>query len=164
MRALITGATVSSGRTSRRHLRACGDDFVIPGDADGGFDIVDRDIVHAAFDASQPEVVYHMAARSDVAESLARSVGTLRINVERNPERARCGACVRARGACSSSEARRSTDPTMRSLREDHPLRPATPYGASKVAASFLALQAFLGSGLETIRVRTVLAYGTGTD
>ena len=32
----------------------------------------------------------------------------------------------------------------------------STPYGASKVAASYLALQACLGGGLETIRVRAV--------
>jgi GDP-4-dehydro-6-deoxy-D-mannose reductase len=39
-------------------------------------------------------------------------------------------------------------------LSEDAPLRPLTPYGASKVAADYLALQAFLGDGLPVIRVR----------
>jgi GDP-4-dehydro-6-deoxy-D-mannose reductase len=40
-------------------------------------------------------------------------------------------------------------------LREETPLRPLSPYGATKIAASYLALQAWLGSGLETIRTRT---------
>src|SRR5207237_1328925 len=39
-------------------------------------------------------------------------------------------------------------------LTEDAPLRPLTPYGASKVAAEYLALQAFLGERLPVIRVR----------
>ncbi len=41
-------------------------------------------------------------------------------------------------------------------------MRPITPYGASKVAASYLALQAWLGSGLETIRVRPFNHTGPG--
>ena len=45
---------------------------------------------------------------------------------------------------------------------EETPLRPNTPYGASKVAASYLALQAWLGSGLETIRVRPFNHTGPG--
>jgi GDP-4-dehydro-6-deoxy-D-mannose reductase len=45
---------------------------------------------------------------------------------------------------------------------EDEPLRPFTPYGASKVGAGFLALQAFLGSGLETVRVRAFNHTGPG--
>ena len=47
-------------------------------------------------------------------------------------------------------------------LTEDEPLRPFTPYGASKVGAGFLALQAFLGTGLETIRVRAFNHTGPG--
>ena len=47
-------------------------------------------------------------------------------------------------------------------LTEDAPLRPFTPYGASKVGAGFLALQAFLGTGLETIRVRAFNHTGPG--
>src|SRR2546423_8653622 len=47
-------------------------------------------------------------------------------------------------------------------LGEDAPLRPITPYGASKVAASYVALQAWLGAGLETIRVRPFSHTGPG--
>ncbi len=47
-------------------------------------------------------------------------------------------------------------------LREDAALRPMTPYGASKVAASFLALQAWVGAGLETLRVRAFSHTGAG--
>lgn len=161
MRALITGATGFVGPYLVAHLRAHGDDIIIPGDADGGFDIVDRDIVHAAFAASGPEVVYHLAARSDVAQSWRDPLGTLRINVEGTQnvlDAAR--ACGARRVLVVGSAEEYGPDDAV--LREDHPLRPATPYGASKVAASFLALQAFLGGGLETIRVRPFSHTGPG--
>ena len=47
-------------------------------------------------------------------------------------------------------------------LTEDSPLRPASPYAASKVAADFLGLQAFLGHGLGVIRVRAFNHLGPG--
>ena len=47
-------------------------------------------------------------------------------------------------------------------LTEDSPLRPASPYAASKVAADFLGLQAFLGQGLGVIRVRAFNHLGPG--
>src|SRR5690606_6480066 len=46
--------------------------------------------------------------------------------------------------------------------REDQPLRPVSPYGASKVAAEVLAEQAWRGFGLETVRVRSFNHIGPG--
>jgi GDP-4-dehydro-6-deoxy-D-mannose reductase len=45
---------------------------------------------------------------------------------------------------------------------EDAPLRPVTPYAASKVAADYLALQAWLGSGLPVLRARAFNHLGPG--
>ena len=47
-------------------------------------------------------------------------------------------------------------------LTEDNPLRPVSPYAASKIAADYLALQAHLGYGLEVMRVRAFNHLGTG--
>jgi GDP-4-dehydro-6-deoxy-D-mannose reductase len=47
-------------------------------------------------------------------------------------------------------------------LHEDSPLRPSTPYGVSKIAASFLALQAHLAYGFDTVRVRAFSHTGPG--
>jgi GDP-4-dehydro-6-deoxy-D-mannose reductase len=47
-------------------------------------------------------------------------------------------------------------------LTEDSPIRPTSPYAASKVAADALALQAFLGYGLGVIRVRPFNHLGPG--
>ena len=51
MKALVTGATGFVGPHLIEHLRACGDQVVLPGDASGTFDITDRATVHDVFDA-----------------------------------------------------------------------------------------------------------------
>jgi GDP-4-dehydro-6-deoxy-D-mannose reductase len=45
---------------------------------------------------------------------------------------------------------------------EDAELRPVTPYAVSKVAAEFLALQAWLGRGVPAVRVRPFNHVGPG--
>jgi GDP-4-dehydro-6-deoxy-D-mannose reductase len=47
-------------------------------------------------------------------------------------------------------------------LTESSPLRPVSPYAASKVAADFLGLQAHLGHGLGVLRVRAFNHLGVG--
>jgi GDP-4-dehydro-6-deoxy-D-mannose reductase len=47
-------------------------------------------------------------------------------------------------------------------LREDSALRPVSPYAASKIAADYLGLQAWLGYGLEVMRVRAFNHLGPG--
>ena len=47
-------------------------------------------------------------------------------------------------------------------LREESPLAPVSPYAASKIAAEYLAIQAHLAYGLETVRVRPFNHVGPG--
>jgi len=164
MRALVTGATGFVGPYLLDHLRWCGDDVVVPGDAGGTFDITDRARVLEVFDAHRPEVVYHLAAWSDVGASWIDPTACLRVNVEgtANVLDAARASGVRRVLVVGSSEEYGKVDLDHPRLREDAPLRPITPYGASKVAASFLALQAWLGAGLETVRVRAFSHTGAG--
>jgi GDP-4-dehydro-6-deoxy-D-mannose reductase len=167
MRALVTGATGFVGPHLIAHLRAAGDEVVLPGDATGttgSFDITDRAVVHDVFAAQRPEVVYHLAAWSDVGASWRDPIACLRVNVEGTAnilDAARASGARRVLVVGSSEEYGKIDDDGER-LREDAPLRPITPYGASKVAASFLTLQAWLGSELETIRVRAFSHTGAG--
>jgi GDP-4-dehydro-6-deoxy-D-mannose reductase len=167
MRALVTGATGFVGPHLIAHLRDRGDEVVVPGDATGttgSFDITDRTAVHDIFDAQRPEVVYHLAAWSDVGASWRDPIACLRVNVEGTAnilDAARASGVGRVLVVGSSEEYGKIDDDGGR-LREDAPLRPVTPYGASKVAASFLALQAWLGGELETIRVRAFSHTGAG--
>jgi GDP-4-dehydro-6-deoxy-D-mannose reductase len=164
MRSLVTGATGFVGPHLLAHLHECGDEVVVPGDATGAFDITNRARVLEVLDAHRPEVVYHLAAWSDVGASWVDPTACLRVNVEGtanvlDASRA-CG--VRRVLVIGSSEEYGKVDDDGERLREDAPLRPITPYGVSKVAASFLALQAFVGAGLDTVRVRAFSHTGTG--
>jgi GDP-4-dehydro-6-deoxy-D-mannose reductase len=164
MRALITGATGFVGPHLLDHLHQCDDRVIVPGDAHGAFDITNRAAVSGVFDAERPEVVYHLAAWSDVGASWRDPTECLRVNVEGTAnvlDAARAWGVRRVLVVGSSEEYGKIDDDNPR-LGEDAPLRPITPYGASKVAASFLALQAWLGAGLETVRVRAFSHTGAG--
>ncbi len=164
MRALVTGAGGFVGPHLCAHLRAAGDEVIDPGNEGGGFDITDRSVVADALMRHRPDVVYHLAARSDVAASWRDPTGCLRVNVEGTQhvlDAARAADVQRVLVVGSAEEYGR-VNPADLPLREDAPLRPITPYGASKVGASYVALQAWLGAGLETIRVRPFSHSGPG--
>ncbi len=164
MKALVTGATGFVGPYLLAHLRDAGDDVVSPGDHGAQFDVTDRVRVHEVFRVEQPEVVYHLAAWSEVGASWQDPTTCLRVNVEgtANVLDAARAAGVRRVLVVGSSEEYGKVDTAGARLREDAPLRPLTPYGASKVAASYLALQSWLATGLETIRVRAFSHTGAG--
>ncbi len=165
MKALVTGANGFAGRHLLRHLLASGDE-VVTTDRSGPdpLDITDRAALHAAIAAHRPDVVYHLAAFTHVGDSFAAPQQVLRVNVEgtANVLDASKAGGVRRVVVIGSSEEYGAVDPVDLPLREDAPLRPTSPYAASKVAASYLALQAWLGSGLETMRVRAFNHTGPG--
>jgi len=164
MRALVTGATGFVGPHLCAHLAACGDEAIDPGDNRTGFDITDPEAVTATFARLEPEVVYHLAALSDVAGSWGNRSLYLRVNIEgtSNVLQAAAATGVRRVLVVGSSEEYGRVDPGALPVGEDAPLQPVTPYGATKVAAGYLALQAWLGSQLETIRVRPFGHTGPG--
>jgi GDP-4-dehydro-6-deoxy-D-mannose reductase len=161
MRALVTGASGFVGGYLVEHLDACGDDVVAVGD---DVDVTDPDAISSAVAAARPEVIYHLAARSHVGDSWADIGSVLRVNVEGTAHvlaAARSSRVARVLVVGSAEEYGR-VRPDDLPITEEVALRPTTPYGASKVAASFLALQAHLGSGLDTVRVRSFSHTGPG--
>jgi len=88
----------------------------------------------------------------------------LRVNIEGTAnvlDAARaCG--VRRIVVIGSSEEYGSMEPGDQPLREDAPLRPSNPYAVSKIAASYLALQAHVAHGLDVVRVRPFSHTGPG--
>jgi GDP-4-dehydro-6-deoxy-D-mannose reductase len=163
MKALITGASGFVGGYLVAHLEAEGDD-VVGLDRNDGLDITDRSSVAEIITAHAPEVVYHLAALTHVGESWSSAQQVMETNVvgTLNVLDAARAAGVRRVLVVGSAEEYGLVEESRGPLTEDAPLRPFTPYGASKVAGSFLALQAFLGTGLETIRVRAFNHTGPG--
>ncbi len=166
MRVLVTGASGFAGRHLVAHLRASGDEVVASDRRDGGPDLLDGAAWSRLMAQHRPQQVYHLAAQASVQGSWTDAVGTLRANVEGTFN---VLAACRDRDVArvlmvSSADVYGRVDPARLPLREDAPLGPLSPYAASKAAAEQVALQAWLGGGLEVIRVRPFNHLGPGQD
>jgi GDP-4-dehydro-6-deoxy-D-mannose reductase len=164
VRALVTGAGGFVGTHLVRHLRAQGDDVAeLEGRIDG-IDITEPGQLTEAIVKAEPDAIYHLAGASDVGGSwaapratfLANALGTLNVL-----EAAREAGAERILAVTSADVYGRVTENEL-PLAEDRPLRPVSPYAASKVAADALAQQAWLGHRLPVIRVRAFNHLGPG--
>jgi GDP-4-dehydro-6-deoxy-D-mannose reductase len=165
MRALITGGLGFVGQHLSRHLRDNGDDVtVLDRHGSGAVDITDGPAVMAAITTAAPDAVYHLAGWADVGASWSDPVGVFRANAEGSLHVLR--ACVEAKVervlAISSADLYGIVTADELPLRETSPLRPTSPYAASKLAAEAVAQQAFLGHGLGVVRVRPFNHLGPG--
>jgi GDP-4-dehydro-6-deoxy-D-mannose reductase len=162
MRALVTGSLGFAGTHLCAHLRASGDE-VIGADRDDA-DLTEPDAADRLFRVHEPEVVYHLAGAADVARSWRDPVGTWAANATATLyllEAARAHG-VRRVLVVSSADVYGTVAEEELPLTEESPLRPTSPYAASKLAAEQVARQAWLGHGLETIRVRAFNHIGPG--
>lgn len=164
MTAVVTGAHGFVGRHLVDHLRAAGIDVVGTDRAHGGPDLADAGAVRAFMVGVAPTEVYHLAGWADVGGSWAQpeaafaanALGTLHVL-----EACRAAGVRRVLNV-SSADVYGRVAPDDLPITEEQPLAPVTPYAASKVAADFLALQAWLGHGLEVVRVRAFNHLGPG--
>ncbi len=105
----------------------------------------------------RPDWIFHLAAQSYVTTSFAAPADTLATNVIGTTNLL---DAVRTVGVdakihvCSSSEVYGQVTADEVPIRETNPLRPASPYAASKVGEDMIALQYFLSYGLRTVRTR----------
>lgn len=166
MRALVTGAGGFVGRHLVAHLEAEGDEVHASDTRRGGADVTDAEAVAAEVREAAPEVVYHLAGWADVGGSWANPTAAFRVNAEGtlNVLLAAAEAGVERVVAVSSADVYGKAAPEEMPLTEESPLRPASPYAASKVAADFLGLQAWLGRGLPVLRVRAFNHLGPGQN
>jgi GDP-4-dehydro-6-deoxy-D-mannose reductase len=163
VRALVTGAAGFVGIHLCAHLESSGDE-VVAIDREHA-DVTDAAAMRAAFHDAAPDAVYHLAAVSHVGDSFDDPAQSLRVNVEGtlNVLNAAAGLASRPRVlVVGSAEEYGAVLADDIPLREDAPLRPASPYGVSKIAASYLGLQAWLGQGLEVVRTRPFNHTGPG--
>jgi GDP-4-dehydro-6-deoxy-D-mannose reductase len=159
MRAFLTGASGFVGSHLTAQLQAAGDEVTC---LDEKTDLLDRQALRAELEAARPDAIYHLAALTHVGRSWEDPSDTMRVNALGTLE-----LLEAARGAgsprvllVSSAEVYGTGD--GRELDEDSPLRPLSPYAASKVSAEFLGLQAFLGHGLPVLRARPFNHVGPG--
>lgn len=165
MRAVITGGLGFVGRHLGRHLRDQGDEVhTLDRSGPGAVDITDGPAIAAAIADVAPDALYHLAGWADVGASWGDPVGAFRANAEGTLHVLR--ACIDAKVgrvlAIGSADLYGVVTPDDLPLSEESPLRPTSPYGASKAAAEALAQQAYLGHGLEVIRARPFNHLGPG--
>lgn len=161
MRVFITGAGGFVGRHLTAYLKAEGDSVArLP----EGVDIGDETAVCAAVAAAAPDVVYHLAGWAHVGDSWKQPTEAVRVNVMGTA--AVLEACRRSAVGrvliVGSADAYGDFDPADLPLREALPLRPVTPYGASKAAAEVLALQAQRSTGAGLVVTRSFNHTGPG--
>ena len=162
MRAVITGGRGFVGGHLARHLSDGGDEVVV---IDREVDVTDRAALSAALEAARPDVVYHLAAMTSVAESWSRPAEFTRVNVlgtahvldaahEVSPE---------ARVVLvSSSEVYGVVSPEELPLSETSPTRPANPYSTSKLEAELVAREAVRSRQQAVVIVRPFNHIGPG--
>jgi len=121
-------------------------------------DITDYEALKTVVKRSNPDIVFHLAGVSSLPHSLVQPELTYRVNfwgtynvleVIRNyyPD-------ARVLIAGSAHEYGRVESKDL-PVKEEHPLKPETPYGASKAAAEMLALQYYRSFGIKTYPVRS---------
>lgn len=163
MRALVTGAAGFVGRHLCAHLLSEGDTVIGVDRADGP-DLLDPIAVTELLADIRPDVVYHLGGWSDVGASWEFPLDAFRVNAEGTLNLLH--ACINNGAprvlAVSSADVYGRVTQEELPITEATPFRPVTPYAASKVAADQLALQAWLGHKLETIRVRAFNHLGPG--
>ena len=163
MRALITGAGGFVGPHLARHLESCGD-RVVPIDLGNGPDLRDHGAWADTVAGVSPDVIYHLAGWSDVGGSWSDPLSTFEVNVMGTmsvleaARRAGTGRVV----VVSSADVYGTVTPAELPITEEHPVRPRSPYGASKQATEAAALHYHRGRGLDVVVVRPFNHIGPG--
>jgi GDP-4-dehydro-6-deoxy-D-mannose reductase len=124
-------------------------------------DVLDRDALRDAVREARPEAIVHLAAESSVAASWQDALGTYRVNVEGTVNVLEVvGAEVPAARVLFASTAEVYGNAPHSPTPEDEPVRPLSPYAASKAAAEL----ACTASGLDVVVARAANQEGPGRD
>jgi GDP-4-dehydro-6-deoxy-D-mannose reductase len=178
VRVLITGVTGFAGGHLVAHCDALGHEIhglVRPGREGAApapvqphaVDLLDPDAVAGAIARVRPDRVVHLAGASSVGRSFGEPLETWRANLEGTLvllEALRREAPETRAVMVSSGEIYGSVPVEALPVGPDTPLRPLSPYGASKGAADLAAAQYRASYGLPLVRVRAFNHVGPGQD
>lgn len=126
-------------------------------------DILDRTQLENAVQKIRPEVIFHLAAQSSPSASWTEPERTFHVNVLGTLnllDAARTAGLTPIVVVAGSSAEYGLSEPDEIPIREDKPLRPASPYGVSKMATSALALLYHRAFNVKVIVVRPFFVIG----
>ncbi|HEU5098596.1 MAG TPA: GDP-mannose 4,6-dehydratase [Roseiflexaceae bacterium] len=171
MRALITGINGFVGRHLAEHLLAIGGWELwgltrqaptanLPGHSEVQYVVADLtalDQTLAALERIQPDVIFHLAAQSNVPRSFEDPAATLTTNIIGQLHLFQTVLRLRQNPLLlivCSNEIYGQVEPRELPLAEETALRPVNPYAVSKATQDLLAYQYHVSHGLRTIRLR----------
>jgi len=120
-------------------------------------DLMDLGSVLSVLRQVQPDALFHLAAYANVQASFITPNAVLSNNIIGTSnllETVRLASLDPIIQLCSTSEVYGQVDPQYVPIREDAPLRPASPYAVSKVAQDLLGWTYFVSYKLRIIRTR----------
>lgn len=172
MRCLITGSNGFVGRHLVAALTAAGHEGVGVGRESGpsavGYhvaDLTDTTAAEGVLNAARPDWVFHLAGYANTGRSYrepaAAWAGNLTLTRSLYDAVARSGLRPRILYV-SSGLVYGDAGPGEHVCTEDMPLKPASPYAASKAAADLLSYQQTRSPGLDVVRVRPFNQIGPG--
>ena len=127
-------------------------------------DIVDPELA-TIFERERPEIVSHHAAQVDVRRSVSDPVGDARINVLGSLHVLECARQSGVRRVIyASSGGTVYGEPASLPCDEMHPVRPISPYGASKHVVELYLAMYCSNYGLEYVVLRYANVYGPRQD
>lgn len=131
-------------------------------------DVTSASSVVSAVETARPEAVYHLAGQSSVAQSFSDPLATWDVNATGTLR------LLRALGSsgfgsarvllASSAEVYGPVPEAEQPVPEARPLRPVSPYAASKAAAELAALQVSSAGGPQVVVARSFNHTGPGHD
>lgn len=172
MKTLVTGGAGFIGSNVARLLAAEGADVVVLDDLSTGYrrnldglgvrfiegDVRDSALVARAMEAA--EVVFHLAASVGNARSIAYPLQDAEINVIGTLRVLEAARIAGVRLVVFSSSAGIFGELKHLPIREDHPVEPDSPYGATKLGAEKLCLAYAKIYDLDVISLRYFNVYG----
>ena len=127
-------------------------------------DVQDLASMRAAFEATGPEVVMHLAAQVDVRRSILDPSYDAQVNVAGTVSVLEAAREVGAGRVMLSSTAAVYGDPDHVPTSEDTPIAPLSPYGSAKAAAEWYLAQYHRLYGMSTVAMRMANVYGPRQD